>query len=538
MKFKTILKFGLPVLAVSALAVSLPLALTSCGNNSSSTHEKIVSTNKQDITNASTNLSKLETEKLGSVENAIKDESVFDSVLWSLNLSKDEVSHVNYVKQSVGVPSAKTYSTVASSEDEAEEPTTTQQNKWNVEITLKDSYKWSSDLTNTKEETINYTIDGQTLTLKNVETQFSTVGINEQKLIDNKDEIASSLNSIRDLANHASTKEKTNEDVTSEFIENFTKLVPSIPTSAFKVSLTPNVSSGSSSPTTTPETSRSEGKTQLFANVVKESDSSAQDEGNSGLSITNKNVDVKLTANTNFTLFKNSDKTTTTVSEGYSQTVEYSFINFNSLATSIVNFIKNQDVKLNESGKTIKLKVINGDKNIELPMTYNVLDPYEKSTVLGNNGTYISEFNFDLGSINFETDKLVSQIQSNLSNVFGSNAKYETSIPASVSFDEKTNKLSVQVISDVIAIDKNDIINAVNYLKRFTKSDLQSLEGQTTEKIDIRNGVMDSMGLSELISPMVNYISINSSNTTKENSDNDLTTVTLTFGINLKKVIQ
>ena len=56
MKLKNLLKFTLPILGVSALAISLPLALTSCGSDEKSLEknefgQQTVLTNKENVTN-------------------------------------------------------------------------------------------------------------------------------------------------------------------------------------------------------------------------------------------------------------------------------------------------------------------------------------------------------------------------------------------------------------------------------------------------------------------------------------------------------
>ena len=247
MKLKTFLKVGLPILAVSGLAlvIALPVALTARNHHASSSKEinsKLVTTTTHDIEKTSHSLSELTPEKIGTVNNVVKDTTVYDSVLHSLKLNKDEVSSVNYTKQSVPTSTMVTYASTISTINQAK-----QSNTWDVQITLKDSYEWNPKLLK-DEKNSSYTIQGHTLTLKNVKTQFSTIGIDEQLLIDNRQAISDALNSIKDLANY--TLGKSIQQINKEFIDKLNSLVPGIPSTALSVKLENNVEAPKALPMT------------------------------------------------------------------------------------------------------------------------------------------------------------------------------------------------------------------------------------------------------------------------------------------------
>ena len=244
----------------------------------------------------------------------------------------------------------------------------------------------------------------------------------------------------------------------------------------------------------------------------------------SNLSLVTKEVELSLLPTSGYMFYQNDGASATNTNNTYKQTIDYSYIDFGNLSSQIVNFIKSQDVYLFSTWKSKNLTVINGKSQFNLPVQYTVLNPFTTSTALGNNGTYISQFVFDLGKYNFKINDLLKKLNQELISIFGNDVKYSNDLPINVSYDNKSGQLTLKITSDVLATTKDSIISGIDYLKHYSTSDLSNLSADNYKNQDIRNGLLNSMGLSELPSTISKYINIQSSNL------KNTTTITLTFG--------
>lgn len=234
MKFKKLLKFAIPVLGLAALAVSLPVALTSCGNTTnlnkkpSGQPSQTIPTSNQDITNTTKVLEGLAPDaKTGYLSATEIRQTLLDNLKvqskdvaqMNLVITKADIQGAqatpqkasfwsNYAADAGSIPTGKpstsgdkkpdtsTSGTGDTSKPDAgskpegkpstEKPTKPQLKTLttNISLTLNKNAAWPKDLS--KDTSGSFTVNGQTLTLKDVKLTASDISVNANVISSNQ----------------------------------------------------------------------------------------------------------------------------------------------------------------------------------------------------------------------------------------------------------------------------------------------------------------------------------------------------------------
>ena len=239
MKLKSLLKVGLPILGVAALSVSLPLALTSCSEDSSSDNE--VNTTKEGVQLAAKKIADLSTKNIGTTKNVVTAESIANIITSEMGVGKNTIETFDIAPTATKLDDA-----------EAEQPTVVDKD-WTITITLNGENKFDKNIASTTLEAysqenaddeaagvhvFNATVseDQKTLTLIVDGTKFEKIEISKD--IVKKDVLSKALESIatqRTQSGSTTNVKFTGEQFKEILIEQTSEFIPS---SIKEVSLT------------------------------------------------------------------------------------------------------------------------------------------------------------------------------------------------------------------------------------------------------------------------------------------------------------
>ena len=452
MKLKSFLKIGLPVFAVSSLAISLPLALTSCSDSKSNKENNKVSVDNSSINQTINSLQSVDVNDGGMS----KEDDINTTLLNSLGIKNDDVKHINY-------------SLNKSEEEQGSAIQLAKENEtnWKIAITLIEGKTWDF----TSNDSNNFHVDGNTLSF-DAQTPFSKIGISKDIFTD--DLISTSLNEIHNLQNSKNYK----QELKTNLLKNSNKLIESsFDIEAVNSTSAPGVSSKENNALT---------HADLTVSIKANAENGFEFVGDNSQNAISKNVKYNYLDLANDNLV---DK----------------------LASSLANLIWSNN-KMIETPQGDSISV--GNHKIDL--AYSTVNAANTKTIIGKSngmGTLVYNLSVNFNDLNISNKSFTTDLQTKL--IEKVNQKISTSGSAqslktnnnidflNTYYNDETNALDIQFRSRILNTHENDIRNLIELSKKVNFTNIKS---QYSDRF--KNLVLEALQINFLDSSVKNGITV------------------------------